>query len=93
VQHLADVFWSRWIKEYVPMLQKTTKWHESKNNLCVNDVVLVVDEHVPRGLWPLGVVTQVKTGQDGLVRVVHVKTKAAELVRPVTKVVFIEGHV
>jgi hypothetical protein len=48
VQHLADVFWSRWLKEYVPMLQKTTKWHESKNNLSVNDVVLVVDEHVSK---------------------------------------------
>lgn len=54
VQHLSDVFWSRWLKEYIPMLQKTTKWQEVQRNVQVNDVVLIVDDHTPRTLWPMG---------------------------------------
>lgn len=40
-----------------------------------------------------GLVTHVKVGSDGLVRSVQVRTKATELVRPVTKVVFLEGSI
>jgi len=92
VQHLADVFWSRWIKEYVPQLQKATKWHEAQRNLKVNDLVLVADEHTPRGLWPMGIVTHIKLSNDGYVRSVHVKTKASTFVRPITKIVLLEGN-
>ena len=92
VQHLADVFWSRWLNEYLPMLQKIAKWHNSERNIQVNDIVLVVGEATPRNLWPMGIVTQVKKSDDGLVRSVHVKTKATELVRPITKLVLLEGN-
>ena len=51
VQYLANVFWSRWIKEFLPLLQKRQKWCQTKNNLSVNDVVLVVDKALPRGAW------------------------------------------
>lgn len=93
VQHLVDVFWSRWLKEYIPMLQKASKWHEIQTNLKVNDLVLVADENTPRSLWPLGIVVDVRVSKDGLVRAVRVKTKHSELVRPVTKIVLIEGEI
>ena len=73
------------------MLQRVSKWHERRENLKVNDVVLVVDEQTPRGLWPLGIVIGVRTSKDGLVRAVRIKTKSTELLRPITKVVLIEG--
>lgn len=43
VQYLADLFWRRWTKEYLSHLQERQKWSHPKRNLCVDDVVLVVD--------------------------------------------------
>ena len=28
VQYLADVFWRRWVREYLPSLQERQKWHK-----------------------------------------------------------------
>ena len=30
IQYLADVFWKRWTREYLPLVQLRTKWHEKK---------------------------------------------------------------
>jgi transposase InsO family protein len=90
VQHVVDTFWKRWIREYLPQLHKVSKWHDVKPNLKVNDLVLVMEESTPRGLWPMGIVSDVKKSSDGLVRTVHVRTKSKELVRPITKIVLLE---
>ena len=50
-----------------------------------------MDENSPRGSWPLGLVIDTSIGRDGLVRSVKVKTKSTQLVRPVTKLVLLEG--
>jgi len=92
VQHLADQFWTRWVKEYLPQLQRRSKWMEKQENFKVGDLILLVDEHTPRSLWPLGLITDVKVGRDGLVRTVTIKTQSTTLVRPVTKVVKLEGE-
>ena len=34
-QFIADCFWSRWIREYVPTLQQRHKWLLNKRNLAV----------------------------------------------------------
>ena len=91
VQHLANQFWSKWLKLYLPELQKRSKWTNVNINLAVGDLVLLVDEKTPRNLWPLARVTEVKQGKDGLVRTVKVKTKTSELLRPITKIVLLEG--
>ncbi len=43
VQYLADLFWSRWTHEYLPILQERSKWVRPKRNFEPGDVVLVVD--------------------------------------------------
>ena len=91
VQHMANEFWRRWTREYLVLLQKSRKWHEAKRNLKENDLVMIVEESTPRGLWPLGVVVGVKRSQDGLVRTVDVRTKCTRLTRPISKIVFLEG--
>jgi len=91
VQAMADQFWKRWIKEYLPLLQTRYKWASVEQNLKIGDVVLVLDENVPRSLWPLGLVVQADPSSDGLVRSVKIKTKSTQLVRPVTKVVKLES--
>jgi hypothetical protein len=91
VQFLSDWFWKRWLAEYIPELQKRHKWVDKCRNLKVNDLVLLCDENTPRGLWPLGLVVDVMPGRDGLVRSVRLRTRSTTLVRPVSKVVLLEG--
>ena len=83
VQHLADVFWRHWIKEYLPSLQIRQKWNKSRRNFAVDDIALILDDKTPRNFWPLGRVLEVYTNRnDGLVRSVKLKTRASELTRP-----------
>ena len=86
IQYLADLFWKRWVKEYLPELQTRQKWLQPHRNVQVGDVVLVVDDTSPRNSWPMGKVQQVHLDKKGLVRSVTVKTKSTVLKRPVTKV-------
>ena len=44
VQEIANRFYQRFTSEYIPTLQRRTKWASSKENLRVNDIVLVADE-------------------------------------------------
>ncbi|KAJ8020735.1 hypothetical protein HOLleu_40408 [Holothuria leucospilota] len=89
VQHLADVFWREWVMMYLPQLQKRAKWVDKQRNFNVGDLVLIADENTPRNIWPLGLVKLVNKGRDDFVRSVCVKTRSAELVRPITKIVLL----
>ena len=92
VQYLADVFWRRWLREYLPALQERQKWGAIRRNFAANDIVLVFDDTVPRSSWPLGRVLKVYSNKkDGLVRSVKVKTKTSTLVRPIDKLVLLES--
>ena len=55
VQYLTDVFWKRWLAEYSPSLQERQKWVKPRQNFAVGDLVLIADERVHGGQWPLGV--------------------------------------
>ena len=59
----------------------------------MGDLVLVEDEPSCRRKWPLARVTDVKPGSDGVVRVVHVKTKAGTYTRPVAKLRLLEDDI
>lgn len=81
---LADQFWARWVKEYLPNLLPRGPSRES-NNLKIGDIVLICDGNLPRGVWPRGRVVQVFPGKDGIVRVADVRTSAGVLRRPARK--------
>lgn len=91
IQYLADVFWKRWIREYLPSLQIRQKWQRKTRNLQVDDVVLVSDDDIPRGQWPLGRVTEVFKGRDGLVRKCLVRSRNSNILRPITKLCLLES--
>ena len=92
VQSLANLFWKRWLSCYLPDLQKRVKWQDKNRNLRVGDLVLICDITAPRGSWPIGVVIEVHVGRDELVRSARVRTSTSQLVRPVTKLVLLEGY-
>ena len=70
-QVLADLFWKRWRREYVPTLTSRQKWLRKTRNLQEDDVVLMVEADSPRGFWPLARVVRVFPGADGTVRSVE----------------------
>ncbi|XP_071944680.1 uncharacterized protein [Antedon mediterranea] len=90
VQYLADIFWRRWVKEYLPLLQHRQKWGMEKRDLKIGDLVLITDNSTPRYQWPLGLVVDVNVGSDGHVRSVHIRTKGGVYERPITKLCMLE---
>ena len=84
-QSLVRHFWQRWYAEYITILRKYTKWHHPSRNAQVGDVVIVKEDNLIPGMWPLARITEVHTGQDGLVRVATIKTANGTYKRPITK--------
>ena len=90
VQFLADHYWKRWIREYVPTLQRRPKWVKSRRNAQIGDLVLLAEDKVVRNRWPMGRVVEVFTGKDGGVRSARVKTAGGVFHRPVSKICLLE---
>lgn len=65
---MVNLFWQRWIHEYLLLLQERQKWHEIKRNLQIGDVVLVVDSNAARNSWPMGIIVETIADRAGLLR-------------------------
>lgn len=89
VQFLANEFWCRWKKEFLPTLQERKKWEVSHPNLTEGDIVLLIDDTTPRNKWPLGRITRAHPDQDGHVRKISLSVGQSELDRPVHKVILL----
>ncbi|XP_068158182.1 uncharacterized protein [Drosophila tropicalis] len=87
VQAMLQGFWKRWHQEYLTLLQQRPKWTTKLPNITIGNVVLIKD----RSAWLLGRVTQVFSGDDGLVRAVQVLTKSGEVTRPITRIAALPG--
>jgi hypothetical protein len=90
-QFLADIFWKRWLKEYISSLQVRQKWLSEKRNLKVGDLVFMTDEGHARGRWPIGRVVEVYQDVDGNVRSVKLKDKSGFKIRPISKLALLEA--
>ncbi|XP_072164399.1 uncharacterized protein [Diadema setosum] len=92
VQYLADQFWKRWVKEYLPLLQQRQKWTKSKRNFMQDDLVLVADDCAPRGQWPLGRIVATYPDKLGRVRQVDVRLGLKSFRRPISKLCLLEAR-
>ena len=90
VQALANMFWTRFIKEYLPTLQERKKWNKVTRNFVINDIVLIKNENVPRSSFPLAHIIDVHAGSDGIVRSCKIKLGNNILVRPCKKLYLFE---
>ena len=85
-QSYANAIWSRWLRDYVPALNKRSKWHsDSDVILKTGDLVWIVDEHSPRGHYPLARIKTLNYGKDNIARSPVVTTRSGELTRPAVK--------
>ena len=88
-QALVRHFWKRWSAEYLTTVNRLNKWRYPTRNIEIGDVVLMREDNTGPTQWPLARVTSVYQGQDGLVRVVKLKTSKGEYNRPISKVVLL----
>ncbi|KAM8711560.1 hypothetical protein ACLKA7_012128 [Drosophila subpalustris] len=89
-QTFGDQFWKRWVKEYAPVLTRRSKWFEKTTPIQIGSVVVVVDENLPRNMWPMGRIINTITAKDGQVRRVTIKTNKGTMERPATKVAVLD---
>ena len=80
-----------WISEYLLTLTEREKWLKDQQNVRVRDLVVILEENLPRIKWNLGRVTEVFIGRDSRVRSAKVKTSSTELHRLVVKLCLLDG--
>ena len=86
-------FWSRWTREYLPTLQVGNKWKQGSNSsLDINDIVLISDDNVRRGAWPIRRVVKLITGADRVPRTARIRTKTGEFTQPLQKLHLFEKY-
>ena len=83
VQYISDLFWKRWTKEDLPLLQQCQKWKRIQRNFSPGDMFLIVEHSALCGSWIFGRV-------KGLVRQVWIKTSTSLVCRPVTKICLLQ---
>ena len=89
--YIVDVFWKRWITEYLPTLLNRQKWIYKERNFKKGDIVLIITDAIPRNEWLLGVITECTTDEDGLVRTVEIKTYSGVIKRDIRRICLLEG--
>ena len=79
---LVDHFWDIWSSDYIrnlPACQGDTE----RGHLSVGSVVIVREGCYSRMQWPIGVITWVYPGRDGIIRAVEVRTAKGTYVRSI----------
>ncbi|KXJ67780.1 hypothetical protein RP20_CCG012659 [Aedes albopictus] len=89
-QAMANEFWRRWLRDYLPVITRRTKWFTKVQPIHVNDVVLIVDPNAPRNSWPLGRIIATRPGPDGQVRSATVQTSHGIYERPAVKLAVLD---
>ena len=81
-QSYANAIWSRWIRAYVPTLNRRSKWQTpSEQHLKTGDLVWIVEETNPRGYYPIVRIEELRYGSDSVARSAVLRTSTGSLVR------------
>ncbi|XP_008190207.1 uncharacterized protein LOC103312011 [Acyrthosiphon pisum] len=90
MQAQFQIFWKRWLSEYLPQCQRKGKWLKRTRSAVVGDIAILKNELLPPLQWPLVRITEIHPGRDGIVRAVTVRNSAGQLFsRPVVKLAFL----
>ena len=71
--------------------QEHQKWNYKRGNFAIDDVVLIVDQSMPRNMWPIGRIIKVYPDKKGYIRKVDIKTKTTILERPINKICLLKS--
>ncbi|XP_055645639.1 uncharacterized protein LOC129782532 [Toxorhynchites rutilus septentrionalis] len=89
VQVMLDRFWSRWIKEFLPVISRQSKWFGEVKSIHIGDLVMIVNE-MRRNSWERGRVVKLYPGKDGRIRSADVKTSTGIVQKPLTKLAVLD---
>ncbi|XP_077287686.1 uncharacterized protein LOC143912277 [Arctopsyche grandis] len=81
LQQMLQHFWRRWSREYITLQQRHRRGAKEAPNLQPGDLVVVAEDSLPPLAWPMGRVTQVHPGHDGVVRIVTLRTQKGVIKR------------
>jgi hypothetical protein len=82
VEQLRSHFWKRWHREYLTQLQQRSKPKGTKNTpMEIGTMVLMMEDNAPSLSWNLGRVIELHPGDDGVTRVVTVRTNQGDFKR------------
>ena len=88
-QQIANQFWKRWVREYLPEITRRSKWHQMVPPIKEGDIALIVDPDSPRNCWPKGRVIGT-VNRDGQVRAVTIRTANGVYERPAVKIAVLD---
>ncbi|XP_055585069.1 uncharacterized protein LOC129737925 [Uranotaenia lowii] len=86
VQKQLREFWKRWRTEYLTQLQGRAKRWQPPIKIAEGQLVVMREEGLPPARWKLARILQLHPGDDGVVRVVTLKTAKGSTTRPVEKI-------
>lgn len=89
-QTMANQFWKQWVRDYLPLITRRTKWFEKVKPVEIGDIVILVDPKLPRNTWPKGRVIGSKRGSDGQVRSATIQTSTGIYERPAVKIAVLD---
>ena len=77
LKRCKDAMWRRWTDDYLRRLreQHRLKHQGNQSDIAVGDVMLVKDDERNRGKWKMGIVVELITGRDGIVRAASSRMK------------------
>ena len=80
-----DAMWNRWTREYIRALRErhASNTRNNPDTPQVGEVVFINGEERNCGKWKLGIVEDLITGRDGLVRPATLRAGKSHLERPV----------
>lgn len=86
VQQKFQHFWIRWKREYLAQLQGRMKRWKPPVEIETGKLVIIQDDNQPPLRWKMARIHQLHPGDDGVVRVVTLKTSNGYLKRPVERI-------
>ena len=78
------------MKEYLPTLTKRPCWRQNVPNLKEGELVVLQTDELKKGKWPLARIEKALPGDDGVVRVVEVRTRTGTYTRPTSRIFRLE---
>ena len=92
-KRVLNLFWTRWLKEYIQDLSVAKKWSQDKaTTLKEGDVVILKPETLEKNVWKLARITKVQKNLDDVVTIVTVRLpNGNEIQRSVRQIALLES--